>query len=124
MFISKEASIKVNEIDDLLCGTVLVHMIDPKVVAKKNAKNSKGVYFDDEDAPTIAKAKIVKVSRSLPEEVRNLLNDRMAMVNIYSGKDYWRKDETGELLILMNLEGILSVLKSKKKNKGNNNATK
>lgn len=117
MFMSKEASMKVQEIDDLLCGTVLVHMLDPKVMAKKNSKNSKGVYFDDEDAPSITKAKIVKVSRSLPEKMRMFLENKLAMVNIYSGKDYWKNDETGELLILMNLEGILSVLKSNKKGK-------
>ncbi|MGL4866946.1 MULTISPECIES: hypothetical protein [Bacteria] len=117
MFMSREASIKVQEIDDLLCGTILVHMLDPKIIAKKNSKNSKGVYFDDEDAPSITKAKIVKVSRSLPEEMRMFLENKLAMVNIYSGKDYWKNDETGELLILMNLEGVLSVLKSNKKGK-------
>lgn len=117
MYISREAMQKINEIEDLLCGTIMVHMFDQTVLRKKNNMNSKGVYFEDEDAPSVSKAKVVKVCSQLPEELKNLLNNKFVMANIYSGKDYWKNDHTGELLILMNVEGILSILKSKNNKK-------
>lgn len=115
MNISKEAFKKINEIEDILCGTVLVHMYDKTILNKKRATQGNGVYFEDEDAPTVTKAKVVKICSQLPENIKIALEQKYVMANIYSGKDYWRNETTGELLVLMNLEGILSILKNHKK---------
>lgn len=124
MNMSPGAQREINQIDSLINGTVLVHLFDESILKRKSTVVGQGVgrnavysSMDQEDPQLNSIAKVAKIADDLPEELVNKLQGKRVKVNYYSGKTYWKDDQTGELLVLMNVTGILSIIKGNKKKK-------
>lgn len=112
--ISREAKFQINQIKELLCGTILVHLYDPEIMNRRTSVvgDKKPFLNIDQNDPVLnAEGTVVKVAFDCHEKIRTLLTNKPVKINYYSGKTYWKDHKTGELLILTNIDGILSVLK-------------
>lgn len=124
MNMSPDAQREVSQIDTLINGTVLVHLFDESTLRRKTTLVGKGVgrnavytSMDQEDPDLNAVAKVMRVADDLSVEMIEKLKGSKVKVNYYSGKTYWENKQSGELLVLMNITGILSILKGNKRKK-------
>lgn len=105
---------QLEHVDDLLCGTVLVYFRDQNVVNRKASRSKvAGVYstLDQDDELKNGLGKVVAIDSSIPKEVADRIKDKLVKVNYYSGTTFFEDKDSGDILSLINIEGILCTYK-------------